>query len=402
MKVLHVIPSVALVRGGPSQSIIEMVKALRSKDVDAEIITTNDDGRDLLDVPLGKFIDYQQVTIQFFPRFSPSIHAIREFAYSGDFTIWLWQNIRNYDLLHINSIFSYPSTIAMIIARCQKVPYIIIPQGLLCEWSLQQKTLKKKIYLKLIEKANLNHSQSICFTSITEQEEASQLSLTPPSFVIPHGISISPIIPNARENIRKYLNIPADEPIILFLSRLHPKKGLNNLIPALGQLSNYRFTFVIAGSGDPEYETEVKTLITTHGIQKKTHFVGFVKGEIKDLLLQGADVFTLTSYSESFGIAVLESLAAGVPVIVTPGVPLSDIVQQQQLGYVTELNVNAISTTIQNFLNNPQEAQNMGYRSRQFILDNYTWDKIALKIISVYQDITSISPNTVQLRKRKL
>jgi glycosyltransferase involved in cell wall biosynthesis len=77
-------------------------------------------------------------------------------------------------------------------------------------------------------------------------------------------------------------------------------------------------------------------------------------------------------------------------------------VQQQQLGYVTELNVNAISTTIQNFLNNPQEAQNMGYRSRQFILDNYTWDKIALKIISVYQDITSISPNTVQLRKRKL
>ena len=387
MKVLHVIPSVGLVRGGPSQSTIEMVKALRNNNIDAEIITTNDNGRDLLDVPLGKFIDYQQVPIQFFSRFSPPIHAIREFAYSGDLTIWLWQNVRNYDLLHIHAIFSYTATIAMIIARCQKVPYIVMPHGFLCEWSLRQKTLKKQIYLKLIEKANLNHSQSIHFTCIAEQKEASQLNLKSSSFIIPHGISISEIIPNAREDIRKYLNIPADEPIILFLSRLHPKKGLNHLIPALGKLSNYRFTFVIAGSGDPEYETELKTLVTTHGIQEKTHFVGFVKGEIKDLFLQGADVFTLTSYSENFGVAVIESLAVGVPVIVTPGVALSDIVQQHHLGYVTELNVNAISATIQNFLDNPQEAKNIGDRARQFILDNYTWDSIASRMISVYKDL---------------
>jgi glycosyltransferase involved in cell wall biosynthesis len=103
--------------------------------------------------------------------------------------------------------------------------------------------------------------------------------------------------------------------------------------------------------------------------------------------MQGADIFALTSYSENFGISVLESLAAGVPVIVTPGVALSDIVQEQHLGYVTELNINDIATTIENFLDHPQESKEMGDRSRQFILDNYTWDKIALKMISVYENI---------------
>jgi glycosyltransferase involved in cell wall biosynthesis len=387
MKVLHVIPSVATVRGGPSQAILEMVKALRKNDIDAEIVTTNDNGEGLLDVPLGKFINYQQVPVQFFPRFSPSIHSLREFAFSRELTIWLWQNIRNYDLLHIHGIFSYAPSIAMAIARCQKVPYIVRPYGLLCEWSLQQKERKKKLYLKLLEKANLDHSQSIHFTSVVEQKEALPLNLTSSSFVLPLGIYPPQRILNAREKLKKHLNIPTDEPIILFLSRLHPKKGLDYLIPALGKLSHYRFTFIVAGSGDSDYETEVKTLVTTHGIAEKTHFAGFVKGETKDLLMQGADIFALTSYSENFGISVLESLAAGVPVIVTPGIALSDIVQEQHLGYVTELNINDIATTIENFLDHPQESKEMGDRARQFILDNYTWDKIALRMISLYENI---------------
>ncbi|MBE9008239.1 glycosyltransferase [Fortiea sp. LEGE XX443] len=387
MKVLHIIPSIASVRGGPSQAVLETVKALINSGIDAEIATTNDNGNDLLDVPLGKLIEYQQVPVRFFSRFSPPVNSIREFAFSGELTIWLRQNISKYELLHIHAIFSYSSTIAMTIARLQGIPYIVRPLGQLCEWSLQQSFYKKQIYLKLIEKANLNYSQSIHFTSEQEEQEASQLKLTSPSFVIPHGIYISEIITNARQRLRQHLNLPDDEPIILFLSRLHHKKGLDYLIPALGKLTNYRFTFVLAGSGDANYENEIKSLLIANGIENRTHFTGFVTGDIKDLLLQGSDLFALTSYSENFGVAVLEALSAGIPVIVTPGVALANLVTQQNLGYVAELDVNDIAASIQQALDYPHKAKEIGDRARKYVCENYTWDCIASKLTFVYSSI---------------
>ncbi|QSJ15291.1 glycosyltransferase [Nostoc sp. UHCC 0702] len=387
MKVLHIIPSVASVRGGPSQAALETVKALRKIGLETEIVTTNDNGNDLLDVPLGKCIEYQQVPVRFFSRFSPQVDFIREFAFSRQLTAWLWQHVSNYDLLHIHAIFSYASTAAMAIARLRGIPYIIRPLGQLCEWSLQQSAYKKQIYLNLIERANLNSSRALHLTSFQEQQEVSRLALDVPSFVLPHGLSVPSLIPNARDRLRQHLNIPADEPIILFLSRLHPKKGLDYLIHALGKLTDYRFTFVVAGSGDQEYEAEIESLAVSTGIRDRTHFVGFVAGETKNLFIQGSDLFALTSHAENFGIAVLEALAVGVPVVVTPGVALATVVGENQLGYVPELDVLAIAQAIEQHLTHPQAAKDMGDRARVMIREQYTWDKIAAKMVEIYQTI---------------
>jgi glycosyltransferase involved in cell wall biosynthesis len=385
MKILHVTPSIAKVRGGTSQAILDMVKALQITNVDIEIATTNDDGDDLLDVPLRKLIKYNDVPVWFFHRFSPNIKSVREYAFSSGLTQWLWQNISQYQLVHVHALFSYASTIAMAIARLKNVPYIVTPHGLLCEWSLQQSTHKKQTYLKLIEQANLDSSQIIHFTSEKEQQEVSLLGLQKPNFVLPLGRSLPTAISDARYRLRQQFNIPPDEPVILFLSRLHYKKGLEYLIPALSKLTHHRFTFILAGNGTPDYEAEIESLLISSGLRHRTLVVGFVQGETKDILMQGSDLFVLTSYSENFAVSVLESLAVGVPVLVTPGVALASVVKQNQLGYVPDLDIAAITDALENYLSNPQQAKKMGDRARQLVSDKYSWNHIAQDLLEIYK-----------------
>jgi glycosyltransferase involved in cell wall biosynthesis len=389
MKILHVIPSISPARGGTSQAIIDMVHALQSQGIDVEIATTNDDGDNLLDVPLGKCYLFDRIPTYFFARFSPPFPALREFAISISFTIWLVQNIRKYELIHVHALFSYTATVTMTIARLKKVPYLVTPHGLLCKWSLNQSRQKKQAYLKLIERSNLARARSIHLTCQQEQEDLRSLNFKSPTFILPLALTKIPdLIPDARSLLHQRLNCPPEEPIILFLARLHYKKGLDYLIPALGKLREHPFTLVIAGTGTPEYEAEIQILLEDAGIKQHTQMLGFVEGKHKDLLIQGADLFALTSHSENFGIAVLEALVVGTPVLITPGVGLADVVRANKLGYVVDLDIQSITAAIDRHLTDPDRSKLMGKRAREFVIEHYDRDQLAIELIQVYRSIS--------------
>ncbi len=382
MKVLHVIPSIAPLRGGPSQAVLGMVKALRMQGIDAEIVTTNDNGNHLLDVPLGDRIIYQDVPIWFLPRFSL---PMKEFIFSAGLTKWLWQNISNYDLVHIHYLFSYASTCAGIFARFNKIPYVVRTIGQLTPWALAQSRFKKQIYTSLIERHNLNSAAAIHSTALGEAEDVRNFGIKSPTITLPLGVEQPAILPAAKAEIRSQYNISANQPIILFLSRLHYKKRPDLLIESLAELNKLgqEFHLIMAGSGEDDYVNQLHNLVKDNGLAECTSFAGFVSGRDKDLLLQGADIFALPSFSENFGIVVAEAAIASLPIIITPGVQIAADIAAANAGLVVE-GKEELMQALDRLINSPELRSHMGENAQKLASKRYSWSAIATQLIQYY------------------
>lgn len=386
MKVLHVIPSVNPALGGPTQVALNLVKALRKYGVDAEIATTNDNGLQLLDVPLNQRIEYEQVPVWFFPRFLP---PMKEFIFSTSLTGWLWQHIREYDIVDNHYLFSYASTCAGAIARCQGVPYTVRTIGQLSPWALAHSRLKKQIYNFLIERHNLNQAAAIHCTSSGEAEDVRKFGLKTPIITLPLGVNQPLDYPDAQQKLRQLYGISPTTPIVLLLARLHPVKRPELLIQALSQLvgQNYDFHLILAGSGEPDYLTQLKNLVASLGLASRISMPGFVTGQDKELLLQGSDIFVLPSFTENFGIAIAEAMAVGLPVIVTSDVRISPEIAQAEAGLVVKGEVDALSNAISQLLTYPSLRYQLGENGKRLVRHRYCWNAIAQQLTSVYTDL---------------
>lgn len=386
MKILHVIPSVSPHMGGPTQAVLNLVKALREIGVDAEIATTNDNGATLLDVPLNQITEYKQVPICFFSR---AKLQMKDFIFSRDLTYWLWKHIRDYDLVATHYLFSYAPTCASAIARLQGIPYITRTIGQLSPWALAQSRQKKQLYSWLIERHNLNNAAAIHCTATGEVEDVRKFGVTAPAFSLPLGVNEASPLPDAKDKLRHIYKIPLETPIVLFFSRLHYKKRPDLLLQSLGSLAkdNNNFHLLIAGSGEAEYENELKNLAASLGITHQVTFTGFVTGEKKNLLLQGSDIFVLPSFSENFGVAVAEAMAAGLPIVISPGVLIAPDVAAYQAGLVIEGTQEKLTEAISQLLKYPQLRQSLGENGKRLVRQQYSWGGIAENLASIYSSV---------------
>jgi glycosyltransferase involved in cell wall biosynthesis len=387
VKVLHIIPSVSPTLGGPTEVVLNLVKALRECGVDTEIVTTNDNGSNqLLDVPLNQRVEYQQVPVWFLPRFTP---RMKEFIFSPALTRWLWLHIKDYDILDIHYLFSYASSCAGAIARWQGIPYTVRTMGQLEPWALSQSRLKKQIYTFLTERHNLNRAAAIHCTSTSEAKDVRNFGITSPTVTLPLGVNQPIYLPDAKQKLHHLYEIPIETPVVLFLSRLHYKKRPDLLMRSLGQLAaqNHNFHLILAGTGETDYVEELKNLMTSLGLTSHISFAGFVKGTDKQLLLQGCDIFVLPSFSENFGIAVAEAMVVGLPVIVTPGVQIAPEIAEAKAGLVVEGEVDALANAIAQLLTSAKLRQQLGENGKNLANSRYSWNAIAQNLSCAYDAI---------------
>ena len=381
MKVLHVIPSVSLTHGGPSRAITDIERALSERGIDVTTVTTNDDGNNrLLAVPCGEPIEISFATRWYFARntvfFKVSIGLGR----------WLKDNITKFDVVHAHALFSFPPVAAAFFARRAGVPYVLRPLGVLARYGMtERRPVMKKASFAFVERKLIESASAVQFTSIAEQTEAEALGLRCNGVVIPLGIDVGdePKAIAVRNSDAAPFNL-------LFMSRIDRKKNLEGLLGAMQLIlaKHPKLTLNIAGDGDLGYVRLLQSLSRRLSIEKRVNWLSHVQGERKREVLEVADAFVLPSYSENFGIAVLEGLAAGLPCLVTRGVAISREIEEAGAGIVTGTTPAEIAAGLERLLTDRDAFGAMSGAARNLACDSFSIDKMGQRLEALYREIS--------------
>jgi glycosyltransferase involved in cell wall biosynthesis len=394
MHLLHIVPSYlpATRYGGPIYSVHGLASALVDRGHRVEVFTTNIDGPRLSPVPVLQPVMVDGVEVTYFPTGigrriyrSPSMFAALD------------ARIEEFDLLHLHSVYLWPTSMAAAVARRAGVPYVISPRGMLVRDLIKRKSrMLKTAWISLFERRNLRGAESIHLTSETEGRDFHDLGLPAKRVdLIPNGIDL-PKYPTI--GTRLTVQAVAHRPVILSLGRISWKKGIDRLIRAMPRVPTAEL--VIAGNDDEHLIPTLQEVARAVGVADRVRFVGAVFGDDKWRTFAQADIFALPSYSENFGIAVLEAMACGLPVIVTPEVGLSDAIVDAGAGIVSDGNPHAFGDAIAALLLQPDLMGLMGAAGRRAARDNFSWLAVAQRMDELYTELVYVAGSSPKGRFR--
>jgi glycosyltransferase involved in cell wall biosynthesis len=385
MRILHVIPSVAPAFGGPSKAVIEMARAVNRRGADSEIYTTNVNLKGVLDVPLGTPVETGGVNITYFP-----IEASHHYKISLGLASALRSITAAVDLVDIHSLYQFPSTAAAYFARRFGVPYIIRPHGSLDPFLFRRHRLRKILYELGVERHNLAAAARIHFTSDEEMELARKSGIPFKPAVAPLGVDLDETTGDARGGglCTRWPELRGRR-VLLFLGRINFKKGFDILVPAFARLARERgdVHLMIAGPDGDGYGRRVREWLRAEGALDRVTFTGMIEGSDKALALSAATAFVLPSYTENFGIAVVEAMAAGLPVIISNRVNIWREIVAAGAGIATEPNVEDFTAAIGKLLDSPDAAHRMGEAGRELYRRSFTWDSAGARLMDLYETV---------------
>jgi glycosyltransferase involved in cell wall biosynthesis len=385
LKILHVIPSISLKHGGPSVAIKSLVEASRRAGMEVAVVSTDDDGSDArFDVPLGTPIERDGVPHFFFRRDFVS------YKISFGLARWLNGNIHLFDVVHIHALFSFASTAASCIARRKKIPYVVRPLGVLNQWGLEhRRRFLKQLSLRFIELPILRHAAAIHFTTRAERSEAARAAgdtATRRSFVIPIPVKVKESENGKNDFVQKF-PAAAGKKLILFLSRLDQKKGLELLFNAFVGVrrAEPESLLVISGDGDSRYVESLHVQAERLGISANILWTGFLGPTNKANAFAAAAVFVLPSYSENFGIAAAEALAAGVPAIVSDQVALAQDVGNARAALIVQADEISLRTAMLRILADSELREQLSANARSAAARMFSHDAVGKSLEEQYR-----------------
>jgi glycosyltransferase involved in cell wall biosynthesis len=388
MKVLHVIPSVSPKDGGPSFAMPLIARGLEASGVQVDVATTEETRE--------RRINQSEVSVYYFRRQSEF------YKVSLPLSRWLSKHIRDYDLVHIHALFSYSSYTAARLATKNGVPYIVRPLGVLNRWGMQnRRRLLKRLSFRFIEQHIVRNAASIHYTSQQERLEAEEAGVRNESVVIPLGVELS-----------RFRELPGPEPfyekfpqargrdIILFLSRLDPKKGLDLLLRAFAEVHRQHERrpstqdgcpplLVIAGEGDDQFVNGLRRLAGELGIANAILWTGFLGGDDKWSAMAAASLFVLPSYSENFGIALAEAMAAGLPCVVSDQVGIAVDAKEYEAGLVVPCEVGAVFSAMQLLVHDPDLRNRLGANALRLVKDRFSLEAMSNSLVKLYERVAS-------------
>ncbi|WP_426092459.1 glycosyltransferase [Flavobacterium sp. DSR3-2] len=352
MKVLHITNSIDKSAGGPSRSVPQTCIELGKLGITIKLIT-----RKSADAVIIK--ETSHLTVEFM--------SMRELIMYGSRL-----SAKDIDLIHLQHIWNPYIQVMAFWAFQKKIPYIITPRGMLEPWIMANNPFKKKIALALYQRKAIQRATHIHATAQMEADNIRSLGFKNPITIIPNGIDLS--------DVKKTKTAYGCKKMV-FLSRIHPKKGIELLLQAWRNSNTKSWTLEIAGNGESSY---INKLSDSAKDLKNVSFIGPHYGESKWDFLRSADVMVLPTYSENFGIAVAEALAVGVPVITTQGTPWEDL-ETNKCGWWIDLSVTNLEIALLKAFQTPaHELEIMGTNGQQLIAAKYDIKAVAKSTIALY------------------
>jgi glycosyltransferase involved in cell wall biosynthesis len=377
VKVLQVVPSYlpAMRYGGPIYAVHGLAVALRRRGHRVHVFTTDRDGDRRLDVEPERPQLVDGVVVRYFPVAAP-----RRLCRAPSMSAALRAELAECDVVHLHSLFLWPTLAAARAAMHGGVPFLVSPRGMLVRDLLRRRgRFRKTLWLWLFERRTLESADGIHVTSELEAREARAFGLRLPRIhIVPNGIDPDRGREPGGALPESVAAVAERRPFVLFLGRLSWKKGIEHAVDALPALPD--LALVVAGPDDEALTPSLRARAAQKAVAERVHFVGPVEGAAKAALLRDAVALVLPSLSENFGNVVLEAAAAGCPALVSPGVGLGPELEASGAGMIVP------QQGLAALVASPRRRNEMGQSGPGFAA-RFGWAGVAARMEAVYESL---------------